>query len=132
MNRILLISALVLTACAEDGDRGPRGRTGSPGAGCTIESVSNGALVTCGTSNVVILHGEDGSDAPPTAFSVIGIIDLCGNGAEVLLRLANNQLLAHYSHGSKQYFAVLSPGQYISTDGLQCRFTVNADLSVSY
>lgn len=135
MRKLILVLALTgLSACAEKGDRGATGPAGQPGVGCTVAQLSNGAQIECGDTAAFISNGSDGQDAvlppgysyiPEGAFYIAGIEDLCGNGAqEVLFRLSDNRLVAHYSHGSKQYLAVLSPGNYITTDGYSCNFSV--------
>lgn len=63
---------------------------------------------------------------------VVEIIDVCGTapGAynEVLLRLANGQVLASFSANGSAWFTrlvVLSNGNYSTTDGTGCNFNVN-------
>jgi hypothetical protein len=150
MNSVLTASllglVLTLTAC-EDGRNGPqgqRGRQGFPGyngTSCSVTAVSNGSIISCedGTSTVVLngtdgVDGNDGADGTPTAYSVQEIIKPCNEtgSSEVLLKLYNGELLAHYSHGSRQYLALLTPGSYQLTDGSACNFTVNADMTVSW
>ncbi len=124
------------------GERGPAGTDGSPGrdgrdgSSCTATRASNGAVIACtdGTS-VLILDGENGEDAPPTAYTITEMIDPCGNQSgfnEVLLRLANRTLIAHFSQGNKQFLTVIGPGNYITTDGHGCQFTVDNNLEVSW
>jgi hypothetical protein len=79
-------------------------------------------------------NGQDGQDAPPTPYTVVGLVDPCGdqNGFdEVLLRLGNGQLMAHYSAGNQQFLSILGPGNYVTTDGTSCSFTINNDLTIS-
>lgn len=115
---------------------------------CTVTEVSNGALIACGENHVVILNGvdgqagkdgvdgKDGTDAPPTAFTVTELIDPCGDAPgkydEVLLRLANGTLLAHYADGIKQFLAVIGPGTYATTDDTSCVFTISPTGTVSW
>jgi hypothetical protein len=121
------------------GDRGPQGPVGpagEKGTSCTAARTTNGAVISCadGTS-VLILDGEDGTDAPPTAYTITEMIDPCGKQAsfdEVLLRLANRSLVAHFSSGSKEFLTVIGPGSYITTDGTNCRFTVDSNLEVRW
>lgn len=138
------------------GISGSVGPTGSPGASCSVTRYSNGATISCtdGTS-VVVLDGVDGapgspgptgstgvdgspgpagSSASPTSYTVVEIVDPCGQQTqfdEVLFRLENNQLVAHYASGSNQFLTIVGPGNYVTTDGTHCYFTVNSDLSIS-
>lgn len=76
-------------------------------------------------------NGEDGADAPPTPYTVVGLVDPCGTTPgfnEVVLRLADGSLLAHYSNGARQFLTVLVPGTYTTTQGApECQFTVHPD-----
>lgn len=141
------------------GPAGPIGPTGSPGlqgpagadgSSCSVQQLSNGARISCtdGTE-VVILNGEvgatgpqgpagvpgtPGSSAPPTAYSVVSVIDPCGKQAtfdEVLLKLYNGQILAHYASGSNQFLTFITPGNYVTTDGTHCYFTLNSNGAIS-
>jgi hypothetical protein len=147
MKRILLCLFLFTSACClrgpqgVQGNRGASGLVGAPGidgSSCSVESVSNGAVITCedGTSTVILngADGQDGSDAQPTAYSIVEVIKPCpGSGyREVLLRTYNGEILAHYSHGSKQFLTFLTPGNYQLTDGSSCNFTVHSDMSVTW
>lgn len=132
------------------GDRGPSGHVGpsgipgNPGApgpkgdkgdSCTVTSAINGAIISCenGTS-VLILNGED---APPTAYSIVELVDPCGDAPgiydEVFLRLQNGLLVASFSdnsNGKNTRFAVLTPGSYQTTDGSGCYFSINSNNEV--
>lgn len=141
------------------GLQGPPGNPGLPGSSCSVEQAENGSVITCDNgSTAVILNGtngvngqdgtdgqngidgqdgtdgQDGSNATPTAYSVVEVIKPCpGSGfREVLLRTYNNQILAHYSQGSKQFLTFLTPGNYQLTDGSGCNFTVHQDMSVTW
>lgn len=116
---------------------GPKGETGAPGQdgrdgqSCTVTQVANGALISCPDgSRTAILNGAPGADgqpAPATAYTVTELIDPCGpQGAydEVLLKLANGQILAHFASGAKQFLTIVPPGNYTVTDGTGCKFTV--------
>lgn len=76
--------------------------------------------------------GQDGADAPATAFTPVGIHDPCGDKPgvydEVFLQLANGQYLASFSDntsGLNTRFAVLVPGNFVTSDGSACYFTVD-------
>lgn len=119
---------------------GPAGPNGVPGSSCSVSRTIGGSLIQCtdGTSAVVLdgingADGRDGVDAPPTPYTVTSIYDPCGKQTtydEVLLRLANGQLLAHYASGSLQYLTVIGPGNYVTTDNSSCYFTVDANLNI--
>lgn len=140
MKKLFIVLTIFASACSlEDrtGPMGPEGAPGRPGSSCSVEPVSNGAVITCddGTS-AVIVNGTDGQDAPPTAYSVVELIDPCGDEPnafdEVLLRLANGQLMAHYSSDGLQFLTLLSPGNYVTTDSQKCHFTIDSDMNVSW
>lgn len=134
-----------------NGTNGTNGSNGANGGSCSVYQASNGARISCpdGTE-VVVLNGVDGTDgqdgsdgsdgspgapAPATPYTVVEIIDPCGaQGSfdEVILRLANGDLLAHYSHGSKQHLVLIGPGSYETTDGTKCRFTVSSTKQITW
>lgn len=77
--------------------------------------------------------GTNGTDAPPSAFSVVNVIDPCGDTPgiidEVLLQLGNGTLLASVSdkvNGENTRLSVLLPGTYKTTDDSKCNFTVTS------
>jgi hypothetical protein len=131
----------------DNGSNGSDGADGQDGENCEVVQAINGALIVCANSSVLVLNGqngedgtdgEDGSDAPPTAFTVTAIIDPCGQQSqwdEVLLKLANGQIIASFSQnasGLNTRFVSLLPGSYITTDGTACQFTVDSNLNVSW
>jgi hypothetical protein len=128
--------AFVTGPKGEQGVQGERGAQGDQGEGCTVATAVNGALVTCGANSVLILNGEDGSDAPPTPLTITKIIDPCGKQGsgfnEVLLKLANDNIMAHFSSGANQFFALLTPGNYVTTDGTNCNFNVSNTYQVTW
>lgn len=142
MKHLLLIPALLLSACGPqvNYDR-PfliQGPAGQDGKSCTVATVTNGALITCpdGTASVVLngQNGTDGQNAPPTAYSVVEVIDPCGKQAafdEVLLKLANGQIMAHFASGAQQFLALIGPGSYSTTDGTHCYFTITNEGTVT-
>lgn len=75
-----------------------------------------------------------GPQGPEGQAAVVEVIDPCldapGIYDEVILRLANGQLLASFSQnasGLNTRFAILTPGSYQTTDGSNCSFTVTAE-----
>lgn len=151
LKALIIALAVMATACAPQvdynrpgivgpkGDPGIIGQPGERGSSCTVTQAIGGARVSCedGTE-VVVFNGNDGAtgatgaagqDAPPTAFTVTEIIDPCGHQTafdEVLLRLANGQLIAHFASGANQFLTLIGPGSYITTDSSHCYFSVNA------
>lgn len=109
MFKMLLLLCLSLCACAEpkDGAPGVNGDAGVPGA-----------------------TGVAGKSP------VIEVVTLCptvpGNYPEILWRLDNGKLYAVYASGANVHLTEVPPGMYISTDGRNCTFTVQADLSIVY
>lgn len=73
-------------------------------------------------------NGEDGEDAPTSAYTIVQVIDPCGKQAafdEVLFVMYDGSILAHYSHGNKQFLTLIGNGNYVTTDGTSCNFNVN-------
>lgn len=121
-----------------DGQVGPQGPKGSS---CTVSRITNGATITCSDGTTVLIldgeNGQDGQPAPPTAYTVVEIVDPCGDAPgvfdEVFLRLANGTLVASFSenaNGKNTRFAILTPGSYTTTDGSSCYFSVDSDNQV--
>lgn len=127
-----------------NGDTGPQGIGGTDGSSCTVTQLSNGSRIDCSDdTHAVVVNGSDGlagptgetgepgiagADAPLSAYSVASVIDPCSTAPgfnEVLLRLQNNQILAHYADGAKQFFSLIGPGSYITTDGDACKFSID-------
>lgn len=72
--------------------------------------------------------GVDGDDAPISPYAITEVIAPCGGAlafSEVLLRMSNGQLIAHYASGNKQFLTILTPGNYVLTDGSNCHFNVS-------
>lgn len=126
------------------GDRGISGETGDPGengSSCSVTQAVNGALITCTDgSQVLILNGvngqdgADGLDATPSPYTITSIVDPCGDAAgiydEVFFRLADNRLIASFSdnsNGLNTRFSVLTTGNYMTTDGSHCFFSVDVN-----
>lgn len=117
-------------------ENGVQGEPGQDGGSCSVTPMENGALISCENgTQVAILNGQDGQNAPPTPYTVTEVINPCGATPgfnEVLLRLADGSLLAHYSHGNRQFLTLIGPGNYVTTQGNpECSFTVGADMSVT-
>lgn len=73
-------------------------------------------------------NGQDGAPATPTPYVVTEFIDPCGDHPghldELVLRLADGSLMAHYASGSLQFITLITPGDYVTTDKQKCHFTV--------
>jgi len=111
------VLAMALVGCGKEGPRGPTGF---------------GYIGPKGDK------GDPGETGPAGAAAVLEVIDPCGDAAgivdEVILRLANGQLLASFSQnasGLNTRFAVITAGSYVTTDGSNCAFTVDANGNVN-
>jgi len=98
------------------------------------------------------VDGQDGATGPQGAEGPVGpagpmgptgpaalqeVVNPCGEQGlyeEVLLRFSTGQLMAlYYDAGNqKSFLTELSPGNYVTTDGFSCLFTVHGDLSVTW
>lgn len=114
--RHLYIALLLFTACGKQGDVGPAGPAGERGA-----------------------QGIPGINAIVSAYSIDSVIDPCGDAPgvidEVLLKLHNGQLLVSFSDNTKgdnTRFAILSAGNYHTTDGSNCNFSVDSLGNVTF
>ena len=132
----------------DDGRTGAQGLTGLPGSdgsngsSCSVQTVlaspaapAGGARINCtdGT-DALILNGTNGSDAPATPYTVTQVIKPCptvsGANPEVLLVLANRTILASVSQsasGTNTRLTLITPGNYVTTDGRSCSFSVSAN-----
>lgn len=79
-----------------------------------------------------VCNGLNGSNAPATPYTPVGLVDPCGDKAnvfdEVFIRMANGQLLASFSdnaNGLNTRFSLITPGSYRTTDGSNCYFSVD-------
>jgi Collagen triple helix repeat (20 copies) len=141
----------------ERGDTGQKGDTGLNGHSSVVLMIANNVDCVNGGQTILTaldtndnlqldtedaniqtalvcngLDGEAGSDAPPSPFSTVEIIDPCGDHPnafdEVFLKMANGTLLASFSenaNGKNTRFSVLTDGFYITTDNTGCQFSVN-------
>jgi hypothetical protein len=97
----------------------------------TGDLYQNGFLVCDGEAGVNGVDGQDGLNADLT-YQVVEIIDPCGaqhpNGYdEVILKLGSGQYLASFSdnaNGKNTRFGLLPSGNYQTTDGTGCNFTI--------
>lgn len=112
----LLAACLFLLGCG----RGPAGPAGKDG------------------ESIVGPKGDKGEQGIPGEAAVLEVIDPCGDAPgiydEVILRLANGQLLASFSQnasGLNTRFSILTAGNYVTTDGSNCHFSVSLDGEVN-
>jgi hypothetical protein len=127
----LSIMVLFTIGCAEDGKDG---RNGVDGRNCIVTQLTNGAEIQCGGSNAIVLNGTDGI-VPNNNYGIAELIDPCGDGPgfdEVILRLNNGILLAHYSSGGYEFLTIVSQGNYVTTDKQKCNFHVDYNGNISY
>lgn len=136
MFKLLLYVSLITIGCVGpsginglNGIDGINGIDGLNGQSCSVTSFPESTLIHCtdGTSSV-IMHGH------PAPYEIVEIIAPCHEtgSKELLLRLRNGDILAHYSHGVRQYLTYLSPGTWQLTDGTSCVFTVHSNMSVTW
>lgn len=72
--------------------------------------------------------GEDGTDGVDTEGDNIMIIDPCGKETthdEILMSINGNSYIAFFEKKSYQYLTELVPGDYMTSDGTNCRFTIS-------
>lgn len=81
--------------------------------------------------------GANGEDAPQSDFTPVSIEDPCGDASnvydEVFLRLAGGQLLwslSDNSSGTNTRFSLAVPGNWVTTDGSLCYFTVDSNFNI--
>lgn len=64
------------------------------------------------------------------ANAISEIVDPCDKQAafdEVLLKTGDNRVLAYFESGSRRYLSELKAGNYITTDGTNCHFSVDSN-----
>lgn len=78
--------------------------------------------------------GPSGNDGADGQDAVLETIDPCGDAPgivdEILIRLSNGRVLCSFSdqaNGKNTRLSILPAGSYVTTDGSNCAFTVNAD-----
>lgn len=113
MTRLIIILSILVQSCGPNVIQ----------YGCGIK----GNKITCSNGETLEVINQ---------YDVSEIIDPCGPSFtgydEVILRLSNNQLLAHYSSGALQFFTVLKPGSYVTTDSQACHFTVTNNYTLEF
>jgi len=71
-----------------------------------------------------------------TRATVTELINPCGDTPgkvdEILLRLSTDDIVVFFQSNDGERLSTLEPGNYRTTDGTNCSFTVNADKSVTW
>lgn len=117
-----------------EGTPGPQGRDGRDGKnGVDGRAGVDGQPGERGETGLPGIPGQPGLDAD------LEIIDPCGDAPgihdEVLVRLPDGSLLVSMSDqvsGKNTRFVVLGPGDYQTTDGSSCVFSVDQELNVIF
>lgn len=137
----------------KDGADGKDGVDGQNGHSMVFETVVNpSACVNGGYTLLIAVDSDDsglldpsdsnlqslticnGEDAPASPTDIAEIIDPCGpEGSydEVLLQLANGQIIASFSANGNALntrFAIIPDGNYSTTDGTGCNFSVSGSV----
>lgn len=83
-------------------------------------------------------NGVNGADAPISSYSPVGLVDPCGTNPnifnEVFIRLNNGQMVASFSDnasGANTRFSILKPGNFVTTDGDGCTFSVDSNYQIT-
>lgn len=62
--------------------------------------------------------------------NVVEYIDVCGpkpgSYNEILLKTASGRYIAFFESGGSRFLTILSPGNFMTTDGTGCYFTINS------
>ncbi len=112
---------LAMTSCSDGGHfiEGPAGEQGTSGA-----DGQDG------------LDGSDGVDGQDGVNGILEVIDPCGDfpGAkdEILLRLYDGTLVAFYMENHRRFLTIVTTGNYRTSDGQECRFSVDDNLEVTW
>lgn len=118
---------------------------------CTVVSASNGVIITCpdSTSSIILngspgtngtdgkngIDGLPGKDSPlptpaptslPSSYTFIDVVDPCGKQAsfdEILFKTEAGPYVAYFA-GNGGFLTLLHDGNYITTDGTHCYFSI--------
>lgn len=142
------VSTGAVIVCGETVSHVYNGRPGIDGAAatCSTQQLSNGSETICsdGSHSVVVngsagakgdtgasgSNGTNGHDSPITPYSITDVLLPCGAGGgydEVLLRLGDGQLLAHFTEGSREFLSILKPGNYVTASIPACYFSIDVN-----
>lgn len=129
-----IVMVTLLVGCGTEVNRtklipGPQGK---PGSSCSVESVEQGALISCSDgTGAFVSNGRDGLDGEPGSFSIVNSVDPCGDDPnhfdEILLVTAGGDYVAYFEDGGKRFLTILECGKmYRTTDKQACNFKINA------
>lgn len=134
------------------GPTGSPGPSGPAGTSCTATQIAvgdpvlldGGAIINCGATSVMIsngrngINGTNGTNGVTSTYSITSLVNPCGDAPgiadEVFLKLVDGTLLwlqVDNASGLNARLAIAQPGSWITTDGDNCQFTLNADGSIS-
>lgn len=127
---VLLGTVLLIVSC---GEPSPRVQV-NPYPACSVTAVPQGSLIKCADGTSTLVPNPVNTT---TQFTIVGIVDPCGDAPgihdEVFLRLADNSLLASFSDnasGTNTRFVVIPAGNYQTTDGDNCTFTIDSGFNI--
>lgn len=91
-----------------------------------------------GIQSITVCNGLNGESTvkEDTNLTPVEILNPCGfqsNTDEVLLRLSDKTILASFSenpNGKNTRFSILFPGDYVTSDGTNCFFTISSDMNI--
>lgn len=144
-----------------NGSNGQNGLNGSNGHSAAISTLNadvslcanGGSIISLGvdlndntvlelsevTQTAVLCNGLNGTNAPPTAFTPVAIVNPCGDAPgiddEVFLKLSNGTLLWSESQtvsGNNTRLSLSRPGTWVTTDGDNCVFTLDSSFNITY
>lgn len=150
---IRLIILLVLISCGQRVQyiyTENKGIDGTDGISCDVIESIGGSLVVCGTSQVFIPNGKDGTDCQviqdtdmvtftctdseakiEMEYDIVGLIDPCGDTPnkydEVFLRLNDGSIVVYFEDGNNRRLSVITEGLYKTTDGTSCVFEIDSN-----
>lgn len=159
---IFLVLSAILAGCGYTTYwiPGPSGPAGTNGHNSLIDLVTSAAGCSNGGTTVLsgidaddsgtlelgevsksseICNGADGSDAPPTPYTPVELVNPCGDAPgvydEIFLKLSNGTIVASFSQnaaGDNTRFSILTAGSYQTTDGDNCVFTLDSSGHITY
>lgn len=146
---LIIFTLLTLVSCGArregktgaSGKDGTNGINGKDGSSCHVNSVSNGAIITCDDgSQSIVLNGDKGGvgdkgDTGTNGISpILETIDPCGNGTgfdEILIK-TDIGYISYFEDGNKRFLAKLDAGNYRTTDQQACRFSINVNGAITW
>jgi hypothetical protein len=105
---------------------GPKGDQGEPGISCAVHQTSEETVFECADNTYAVIPYEDEVETIELCPTVTG-----GSFKEYLVKI-DGQLFGVYASGQRIGVAKLWPGNWVSTDGRDCTFTVTNTYEVVY